>query len=43
VEVVTGDFPSCWEVEVMDKGSAEDGKEENEDVYTRYVEVVVFW
>ena len=25
----------------MDNGSAEDGEDENEDVYTRYVEVVV--
>ena len=39
MEVVTGDFPTCWEMEVMDNGSAEDG--ENEDVYTRYVEVAM--
>lgn len=41
MEVVTGDFPTCWEMDVMDNGSAEDGEDENEDVYTRYVEVVV--
>ncbi|KAI0273926.1 hypothetical protein BGY98DRAFT_107654 [Russula aff. rugulosa BPL654] len=35
VEVVTGDFPTCWEMDVMDNGSAEDGEDENEDVYTR--------
>jgi hypothetical protein len=35
VEVVTGDFPTCWEMEVMDNGRAEDGEDENEDVYTR--------
>ena len=28
-------------MDVMDNGSAEDGEDENEDVYTRYVEVVV--
>ena len=37
VEVVTGDFPTCWEMEVMDNGSAEDEEGENEDVYARYV------
>jgi hypothetical protein len=39
-EVVTGDFPTCWELEVMDNGyrSAEVGAEdENGDVYVRYV------
>lgn len=41
MEVVAGDFPTCWEMEVMDNGGAEDGEDENEDVYTRYVEVVV--
>ncbi len=25
VEVVTGDFPTCWEMEVMDNGNAEGG------------------
>ena len=39
VEVVTGDFPTCWEMEVMDNGSAEDEEGENEDVYARYVKV----
>jgi hypothetical protein len=29
-------------MEVMDNGSAEDGEDEYEDVYARYVEVVVF-
>lgn len=43
VEVVTGVFPTCWEMEVMDNGSAEDGEDEDEDVYARYVEVVVFF
>ncbi len=38
VEVVTGDFPTCWEMEVMDNGSAEDGEDENADVYARYVD-----
>jgi hypothetical protein len=28
-------------MEVMDNGSAEDGEDENEDVYTRYVDSVV--
>ena len=37
MEVVTGDFPTCWEMEVMDNGSAEDDEGENEDVYARYV------
>jgi hypothetical protein len=37
VEVVTGDFPTCWEMEVMDNGSAEDGEDENADIYARYV------
>jgi len=37
IEVVTGDFPTCWEMEVMDNGSAEDGEDENQDVYARYV------
>jgi hypothetical protein len=32
-EVVTGDFPTCWEMEVMDNGNAEEGEDENEDVY----------
>lgn len=41
VEVVTGDFPTCWEMEVMDNGSAEDGEDENADVYARYVDKVV--
>jgi hypothetical protein len=41
VEVVTVDFPTCWEMDVMDNGSAEDGEDENEDVYTRYVDVAV--
>lgn len=38
VEVVTGDFPTCWEMEVMDNGRAEDGEDENADVYARYVD-----
>ena len=42
MEVVTGDFPTCWEMEVMDNGSAEDDEGENEDVYARYVKVVMF-
>jgi len=42
VEVDAGDFPTCWEMEVMDNGSAEDGEDENEDVYARYVDVLVF-
>jgi hypothetical protein len=29
-------------MEVMDNGSAEDGEDEDEDVYARYVEVVAF-
>ena len=37
VEVVAGDFPTCWEMEVMDNGSAEDGEDENADIYARYV------
>jgi hypothetical protein len=37
LEVVTGDFPTCWEMEVMDNGSTEDGEDENADVYARYV------
>ena len=37
VEVVTGDFPTCWEMEVMDNGGAEDGEDETADVYARYV------
>ncbi|KAI9508635.1 hypothetical protein F5148DRAFT_979517 [Russula earlei] len=41
VEVVTGDFPTCWEMEVMDNGSTEDGEDEDEDVYARCVNVVV--
>lgn len=43
-EVVTGDFPTCWEVEVMDNGykNAEVGDEdENRDVYVRYVKALV--
>jgi len=35
VEVVTGDFPTCWEMEVMDNGSAEEGEDETADVYAR--------
>ena len=42
VEVVTGDFPTCWEMEVLDNGSAEDDEGENEDVYARYVKVFLF-
>jgi len=38
VEVVTGDFPTCWEMEVMDNGNAEGGEDENGDVYARYVD-----
>jgi hypothetical protein len=41
VEVVTGDFPTCWEMEVMDNGNAEGGEDENGDVYARYVGRVV--
>ncbi|KAH9956587.1 hypothetical protein BJV74DRAFT_790305 [Russula compacta] len=41
VEVVTGDFPTCWEMEVMDNGSAEDGEDEDGDVYARYVNIVM--
>jgi hypothetical protein len=41
VEVITGDFPSCWEMEVMDNVSAEDGEDETVDVYARYVDQVV--
>ena len=41
VEVVTGDFPTCWEIEVMDNGSAEDGEDETADVYARCVDQVV--
>ena len=37
VEVVTGDFPTCWEMEVMDNGQGEDEEDENADVYARYV------
>jgi len=28
-------------MEVMDNGSAEDGEDENEDVYARYVQVAL--
>ena len=39
-EVVTGDFPTCWEIEVMENaGSAEDDEGEDDDVYARYVKV----
>ena len=31
----------CWEMEVMDNGSAEDGEDEDGDVYARYVNVVM--
>lgn len=31
----------CWEMEVMDNASAEDDENVDEDVYTRYVSVVV--
>jgi hypothetical protein len=41
VEVVTGDFPTCWEMEVMDNGCAEDDEDDNADVYARYVDKVV--
>jgi hypothetical protein len=40
-EVITGDFPMCWEMEVMDNASAEDDENVDEDVYTRYVSIVV--
>jgi hypothetical protein len=30
-----------WEMDVMDNGSTEDGKDENENVYAQYVKVVV--
>ncbi|KAI9449527.1 hypothetical protein F5148DRAFT_1247340 [Russula earlei] len=33
VPVVTDDFPTCWEVEVMDIGSGAEGKDETEDTY----------
>jgi hypothetical protein len=39
-EVVTGGFPTCWELDVMYNGNrtAEDGiEDENGDVYVRYV------
>jgi hypothetical protein len=39
-EVVTGTFPTCWELEIMDNGNrnAEGGAEhEDGDVYVRYV------
>jgi hypothetical protein len=36
-EVVTGDFPTCWEMEVMDNSNAEGGEDENGDVYAWYV------
>ncbi|KAI0287758.1 hypothetical protein BC826DRAFT_900182, partial [Russula brevipes] len=28
VQVVTGDFPTCWEMEVMDNGSADDDEDD---------------
>jgi len=37
VEVVTGDFPACWDMEAMDNGSAEDGEDETVDVYIWYI------
>jgi len=37
VEVVTSDFPACWDMEAMDNGSVEDGEDETVDVYIWYV------
>jgi hypothetical protein len=42
-EVVSGDFPVCWEMDVMDNGSAEDGENIDGDVYTRCVPVVMLY
>jgi hypothetical protein len=36
MEVVTGQFPVCWEMEIMDNGSA-DEEDGDSDVYARYV------
>ena len=36
-EVVTGQFPMCWEMEIMDNGSADDEDGGDGDVYARYV------
>ena len=45
MEVVTGNFTTCWEIEVMDNGSAEDDEGDDDDVYARYVKAcdVMFW
>jgi hypothetical protein len=41
-EIVTGAFPLCWEMEVMDNGSAEEDENVDVgDVYTRYVPVAM--
>ena len=41
-EVVTGTFPLCWEMEVMDNGSAEDDENvDGGDVYTRCVPIAI--
>ena len=37
MEVVTGDFPTCWGMEAMDHSSVEDGKDKTVDVYIWYV------
>ncbi|KAI9439118.1 hypothetical protein H4582DRAFT_117902 [Lactarius indigo] len=35
-EVVAGQFPMCWEMEVMDNGSADSEEDGDGDVYARY-------
>ena len=37
MEVITGNFTSCLEIEVMDNSSAEDDEGDGGDVYARYV------
>lgn len=36
-EVVAGRFPMCWEMEIMDNGSADNEDDGDGDVYARYV------
>ena len=43
MEVVAGQFPMCWEIEVMDNGSAdEDDGDSDSDIYARYVLFISF-
>ena len=38
MEVITEDFPTCWEMQVMDNSNAKGGEDKNGDVYAWYID-----